>query len=576
MKSFALKSRYWCSKCHLIHLPNEGSICPKCNLAMLGIELIANRYIFYPKNRLGKGVIKVWDQRMGRWTAIKFPQGKKEYKPNDSSSASFGRIDREILIQAQLEHPAIVSAYDVVEDPDYGKGLVMSLIEGISLYKLVSKHGPLRVRAAVEIMRDITGAVIHIHKKGIVHRDLTPGNIILEGKKPVLIDFGLAKFLSSPDKRDSGYLKARTIGGKELTVTKEGEILGTPLFMAPEQVEGSSGRVDERSDIYGLGATLYYIVTGKPPFSGKDVLSVISQVLHRDPLPPTQLNPMVDPPLEAIILKAMQKDREKRFQNAEEFYEALQSWLDGEELPAEIYKAPFLSRLGKALGKFRKAFLITLLVFTLIFTAASYFYSIYLKHLAVQKDIYKNPKKWNAILQEAQFNSMLELVDQLEKEKNPLPALALIQKIEKEWSGYNLFTQKISKKINQQKIRLEALARYQDKQIKGKDFWEKGKSLVKTEPEAALFCYLTSFDLLKEVYQERQDEKILDQLDKIAEEGKLFLPQNKKLAFKFYWSLFNSWKATFGSFPNLKKGNKKIQKLYYKLKHETDNLREGR
>lgn len=526
-------------------MPNEGSVCQKCNTSMQPIELIAHRYVFHPKNRLGKGVIKVWDQRMGRWTAIKFPEGKKQYRSiEDSSESRVSRIEREMLIQAQLEHPAIVSAYDVVEDPDYGKGLVMSLVEGLSLHKLVSKHGPLRLRASVEIIRDITNAVQYMHKKSIVHRDLTPGNIIIEGKKPVLIDFGLAKRLADSSNTE-GYLKARNITGRDLMVTEEGEILGTPLFMAPEQVEGTAKRIDQRSDIYGLGATLYYISTGSPPFSGKDVLSVISQVLHRDPLPPSQVNRLVDKPLEAIIQKAMQKDREKRFQNAEEFQEALQNWLDGEDLSPEIYKTPFSQKFFRRLGKMRKMLLVGLLLLGLLFTLGSYLYLGYIQS-QYGSGLPKNKEKLARLLEGMGGRWGFEIIEEARKEENYVVALRVLEWLKKQQEKAKNPEGPSPKKIKEMEEEILAQKNRQEKFQKAQDFLEKAESLKLANPPVALFFYLNSFDNFKELYEEKAEPRVKKALEEIPQKGTLFEEKDIKMAFKFYWGILKSLESTFG------------------------------
>ena len=562
--SFSLKTRYWCPKCFALHLPQQGTVCLSCNVAMTAVELIANRYVFHPKNRLGRSVIKVWDQRMGRWTAIKFPRGKKEYQTKGSSTST-SRIEREIFIHAQLEHPAIVPAYDVVEDPDYGKGLVMGLVVGLSLYQLVSRHGAIRPRAAVEIIRDITGAVQYMHSKGIIHRDLTPGNIILEGKKAVLIDFGLAKFLSDVG-GDKGYLKARTIQGKDYKVTQEGEILGTPLFMAPEQVEGSASRVDQRSDIYGLGATLYYITTGKPPFSGKDVLSVISQVLHKNPVPPSQVNPKIDKPLEAIILKAMHKKQEKRFQTAEEFYNVLQSWLDGEELPQEVYRRPLAERLARKLGRWRRPVLFGLFFLSLVFAALSYGYALYVKRQAYFLEIPNLPPKF---WEEAEKKISLDLVENLSKEGKYELALSLLNWMKKNWEKSESF-QKIYYEKLKKKEKLWKIEAAREKSLNlAKKLLELGDS---TPWRDTLFLLQKALDLLSSAHTQRErDEKVFAKLYQkiIKRANELERQAPSKSMLIFYLRFQEHLEELFSS-----KRSQKIEEILHKIRRKIQRLKE--
>ena len=215
----------------------------------------------------------------------------------------------------QLDHPNIVPIYEVGEhegQPFFSMGFV----EGVSL-KHTLATGPLLPRQASELLKKIAEAVQYAHEKGIVHRDLKPANVLLDTSgQPRVTDFGLAK---------------RTTADSELTAT--GQVLGTPSYMPPEQAAGKP-EITPAADIYSLGAMLYCLLTGRPPFQAASVMDTLKQVLEKDPVPPRQLNGAIPVDLETICLKCLSKEPARRYASAGEFAEELQRFLDGRPIIA--------------------------------------------------------------------------------------------------------------------------------------------------------------------------------------------------------------------------------------------------
>ncbi|MDP7032951.1 MAG: protein kinase [Planctomycetota bacterium] len=214
---------------------------------------------------------------------------------------------------AHLNHENIVHIYDVGSTEDGVHYISMEFIDGITLQRrLIDSGGQLRIPEALELIQQIGRGLEAAHREKIIHRDIKPENIMIthEGKVKVM-DFGLAKSLT----RDSG-------------LTASGQILGTPYFMSPEQCDGR--KVDHRSDIYSLGVVLYYLLTGQRPFTGPSPASIIVKHLNEAPKPPSRLLNDLPRPLEKIILRAMAKTVEKRYQTMGEFLEDLTRFESGE------------------------------------------------------------------------------------------------------------------------------------------------------------------------------------------------------------------------------------------------------
>jgi serine/threonine protein kinase len=242
---------------------------------------------------LGKGgmgeVFRALDTRLDRHVAIKV-------SANDIS----GRFAREARAIAALNHPHICTLHDV--GPNY---LVMELVEGETLSDLLRK-GPLSIRLALRYAVQITDAVTAAHARGIVHRDIKPGNIMITQSGVKVLDFGLAKLI-----RPSASSPLNPFPGAP-ECTETGVLLGTAGYMSPEQAEGRE--LDERSDIFSFGAVLYEMTTGRKPFAANSRISVLTRIVNDDPTPPRQISTSIPPGVEKIILRCLNKEPAQRYQ----------------------------------------------------------------------------------------------------------------------------------------------------------------------------------------------------------------------------------------------------------------------
>jgi TolB-like protein/predicted Ser/Thr protein kinase/cytochrome c-type biogenesis protein CcmH/NrfG len=226
------------------------------------------------------------------------------------------RFRREAEAAAHLEHPGIVPIYEVGER-DGQCYFSMKFVEGGQLDEVV-RHSPISIRQSVELVAKVARTVHYAHEHGILHRDIKPGNILLDQNgEPHLTDFGLARLAEA-----------------ESTVTATLDVLGTPSYMAPEQAAGESTKVSKATDVYGLGAVLYQLITGQPPFAGGTTYETIKLLLDTDPRPPRLLNPKIDRDLSTICLKCLEKDPHRRYPSALTFAEDLEHWLKHEPIQA--------------------------------------------------------------------------------------------------------------------------------------------------------------------------------------------------------------------------------------------------
>jgi TolB-like protein/tRNA A-37 threonylcarbamoyl transferase component Bud32/Tfp pilus assembly protein PilF len=234
-----------------------------------------------------------------------------------ASQARLQRFRREAEAAASLNHPGIVPIYEVGEC-EGSCYFSMRFVEGGQLDEVV-KREPISIRHAAELIAKVASFVQHAHEHGVLHRDIKPGNILLDAKgEPLLTDFGLARLVET-----------------ESTMTRTLDVMGTPSYMAPEQAAGSNAAVSSATDIYGLGAVLYQLLTGHPPFAGDTTYETIKLVLDSEPRPPRVLNPNVDRELSAICLKCLEKDPNSRYSSALALAEDLEHWLKHEPIRAK-------------------------------------------------------------------------------------------------------------------------------------------------------------------------------------------------------------------------------------------------
>jgi serine/threonine-protein kinase len=262
--------------------------------------------------RGGMGVVyRAFQNSLGRTVAIKMLLRRDLATPGD-----LARFRSEAEAAAQLDHPGIVSIFEVGEyegHPFYS----MQFVEGTTLAKRLLQ-GPLPAREAAALLAKVADAVQAAHDRGVLHRDLKPSNILIDAAgQPHVSDFGLAKRIEA-----------------DQSVTHTGAILGTPCYMSPEQAAGSRGDVGPQSDVWSLGAILYQMLTGRPPFQAASPMDTLLAVLETDPPLPRLLAPEVVRDLEMIALKTLQKPQELRYASAGALAADLRAYLSGDPLSA--------------------------------------------------------------------------------------------------------------------------------------------------------------------------------------------------------------------------------------------------
>jgi Protein kinase domain len=245
-------------------------------------ERLADLELLRELGRGGMGAVYAARDALGREVAVKV------LLPGGESDLPRLRLEAEAL--ARLDHPSLVRVHTFGVDERGRWYVVMELVPGESLQTRLERHGPLPVEEASRIARDLTLALQHTHERGVLHRDLKPHNVLLEpGGRVALTDFGLAR------------LTDRT------RHTETGEVLGTPAYMAPEQAAGQVDGIGPPADVYGLGATLFALLTGEPPFRGATFLNVCYAVLEQPAPAPSSLRPGLPPGLDALVLRCLAK-----------------------------------------------------------------------------------------------------------------------------------------------------------------------------------------------------------------------------------------------------------------------------
>jgi serine/threonine protein kinase len=269
----------------------------------------------------------------------------KTLKAHLNDSKAFLRFQAEAQATARLKHPNIVSVYDCGVSQAGEPYMVMDKVEGTTLAQLLETKGAMEVEQGLNIVLQVCQGVRCAHENGILHRDLKPGNVILEteGEKfsARVLDFGIAKILENE--------------GSAANLTRTGELLGTPAYMSPEQANGE--KVDQRSDIYSVGCILYEVLTGQPPFIGKTAIEVMIKHMNESALPLSQAALREFPAgLEAIVVRALAKKPADRFASVQEMINAFENFLNG-------INEPLVATVGGAVKVVKKDPLVSLYIF---------------------------------------------------------------------------------------------------------------------------------------------------------------------------------------------------------------------
>ena len=275
--------------------------------------------------RGGMGVVyRAYHRKLDRTVAMKMI-------PNAAFAASqdLARLRAEALAAARLSHPNIVPVYEVGEH-DGQPWFSMQFIDGQTLSQRLAA-GPMLADDAVALLIPVVDAIGSTHKAGVLHRDLKPSNILITpAGEPFVTDFGLAKRVPLAD--DSLIVPGSSIDDNDLT--QSGAILGTPSWMSPEQAAGQTASIDHVSDVYSLGAILYAMLTGRPPFQSSTPLDTLLMVMEQDPPAVRFLNPKIDADLDMVVLKCLQKPRDLRYGSADELSADLRAWSNREPVSA--------------------------------------------------------------------------------------------------------------------------------------------------------------------------------------------------------------------------------------------------
>ena len=268
--------------------------------------------IFGELGRGGAGVVyKARQLSLNRLVALKVIQAGHHAKPG-----AVERFRAEAETVARFQHPNIIQVYEVGEHQGLGY-LTLEYAAGGSLATALAGT-PQDPSSSAALLEELARAIHYAHECGIVHRDLKPANVVMtESRIPKITDFGLAKLLEP-----------------EGEVTVSGTIMGTPSYMAPEQLLGVSREITPAADVYALGAILYELLTGRPPFKGATPLSTLDQVANQEPLVPSKLQRNTPPELETICMKCLEKAPSRRYPTAEALADDLRRFLDGRPILA--------------------------------------------------------------------------------------------------------------------------------------------------------------------------------------------------------------------------------------------------
>lgn len=292
--------------------PSPGGIAADAYSARI-MAMLANRNyeVLGELGRGGMGVVYLArDKKLGRKVALKTLSPERATREN-----SLRRFEREARTFAQIRHPHIATLYEFADDGPL-QYLALEYIDGYDLESERKRGRIWKAREAARIVRTVCEALEYTHGMGILHRDIKPGNILIERRtnRVVLTDFGLAK------------------SRNDETLTASGFAVGTPAYMAPEQISDQFGSSpDGRSDLFSLGTVFYEMVTGRHPFLGSDDLKTMRNIVHAAPLPPREINPDLPADLEQVLLGMLKKNPADRLDGAAAAKALLEEWLDTSE-----------------------------------------------------------------------------------------------------------------------------------------------------------------------------------------------------------------------------------------------------
>jgi serine/threonine protein kinase len=275
--------------------PHPGQGGPEYDTGRRMAQSSASRYVDrVVRGRGGMGTVyKAYDARLQRPVALKIMHADLGMQPG-----FIERFIREAQVAALLEHPNIVTVYDIEQVGDSIQ-MVMSWIDGEDLQQLLEREGALQPDRAARLLLQMAAALDHAHLRDrpVLHRDIKPSNIMIGlHERVVLTDFGIARIMG------------------DVALTQAGQMVGTPAFMAPEVVQGHEA--DHRADVYALGVVLYQMLTGRAPFRAETPLALLHAQVHMTPVPPRSFSPLLPAPVDAVLMQALAKQPDARFQTA--------------------------------------------------------------------------------------------------------------------------------------------------------------------------------------------------------------------------------------------------------------------
>ncbi|MBX3458646.1 MAG: protein kinase [Planctomycetes bacterium] len=378
------------------HRPKDAVTTKKPSSQILRAVARDERYTIEKEHaRGGMGRILIArDNVVGRDVALKelLPSRRAGASTPGNTEISRGlteRFLREAKVTGQLEHPNIVSVYEIGKNEDDSLYYTMRFVRGVTLATRLTEierdpslNKKEKFAARLKLLDnfvDVCNALAFAHSKGVVHRDLKPENVMIgEYGETVVLDWGLARVRGQEDTvRDqlaasTRYLSQSIVAKDSEQLTLDGSIVGTPAYMAPEQARGELDEIDEQSDVYALGCVLYQILSGRPPFEAPVAALIIQQVVHSKPLRLSAIAPDVPPELNALVERAMAKEKSERLKSAREFASEIKAFRDGRTISSYSYSTREL--VARWVHRNKKGVIAAMAVFWLLISGAVWHY----------------------------------------------------------------------------------------------------------------------------------------------------------------------------------------------------------